>query len=476
MSIDAAQTALSGLMVAKAGLDTTAQNVANATTEGYTRQRVSANSIAPGAYAGLSAGSGVEVTDIQRFASDFNDRQLWKATSLEANASERLDSYERIEELFGRDGASISSNLDSFFSALSEATTQPESAPLRQQIIEEARALTLQFNNVSSTLSNFQNAIYDQYQDKVANVNSLLSGISDINDKVVITERSGGNSSVLLDQRSRLVEDVAALIDIEVNYSSENRLEIAFARGIPLIVGSSYSSLSANLDPSNADRIQLSVQTSGAQFSVTHEYGGGLGALADFHEDALGDYENIVNAMATTLHDEINGQLALGQDLVGNFGSAVSPLFTISNPADPAGSITVNGAIEPDLLAFSASVDDGDPLTVDQMTPGDSSNLLALNLIKENAFNIAGLGNVTLNEAYESLLSNVGILTRQSQRESDTYSILHAQAQSNRESLSGVNSDEEATKLMEYSQAYQANLKVINIVNELMDDLFNNLR
>ena len=476
MSINATQIALSGLMVARAGLDTTAQNVANAATEGYTRQRVSSNSISPDNTSGLSAGRGAEVNSIQRFASDFNDKQLWSAISLEANASERLAAFERVEELLGREGASIATNVDSFFSALSEATTQPESSPLRQQVIEESRSLALQFNNVASTLGSFQTSLYDQYQNDLENLNSLISGISDINDKVVITERSGGNSSVLQDQRSQLVNEVAQLVDIDVHYNSENRLEISFARGIPLIVGSSSSTLSARLDPAAPNRIELTVQSANTQFEVTHDYGGGLSALADFHENALGDYETIVNDMAQTIHDQVNGQLALGQDLLGNFGAAVTPLFEISVAGDPAGSLRVNDAIQTDLLAFSASVDDGDPMTVDQLTPGDSSNLLAINLIKETDYAIGGLGNVTLNEAYNALISNVAILTRQSQRETDTYGLLQVQAQNNKDSLSGVNSDEEATKLMEYTQAYQANLKVLNVMNELMDDLFNNLR
>src|SRR5690606_27812047 len=116
--------------------------------------------------------------------------------------------------------------------------------------------------------------------------------------------------------------------------------------------------------------------------------------------------------------------------------------------------------LKPEDLAFSAAQD----------TPGNNEKLLLLLTLKGAPLSVGGTTN-TLNDAYATLLGGVASASRQSQADSETSKSVQAQAQSQRDSISAVNLDEEGVNLMNYQQAYQANLKVITTASVLFDSV-----
>lgn len=137
-----------------------------------------------------------------------------------------------------------------------------------------------------------------------------------------------------------------------------------------------------------------------------------------------------------------------------------APLF-IYDANSPDGPLAVNPDITADQLAFSSDPD----------ASGNGDNLQALINIANEPLTIANLGTVTVGSACTSIISNIGIYSRQNQTEAESAGSVYSEAQNQRSSVSGVSMDEEAVNLITYTQIYQANLKVISTGAEIFDSV-----
>jgi flagellar hook-associated protein 1 len=164
-----------------------------------------------------------------------------------------------------------------------------------------------------------------------------------------------------------------------------------------------------------------------------------------------------VTGLGQEITDRVNTQLAAGFAMDGSAGQ---PLFQFS-VSGPNGTMSLNPAITPDMLAFSG-------VATEQ---GNSQNLLALIGLKSQQVTVPQLGTVMLSDAFAQLVSRLGMDSRKNQTSLDTAQTVRNQAEENWKSTSGVNLDEEATNLMQYQQMYQANMKVIAVANELFDSM-----
>lgn len=166
--------ALSGLNANKAALDATANNVANVNTPGYSRQQLVMNAVSTGSNDRYSAGSGVEVTSIRRVTDQYLVKQTWATQSQASYSSRYLSNMSQLESMLGADGFSITAGLDTLYAALNDASVKPESTPLRQQIINEAEALSRRFNTLTESLHHQHKDMSDQRGAAIEHANSLL--------------------------------------------------------------------------------------------------------------------------------------------------------------------------------------------------------------------------------------------------------------------------------------------------------------
>ncbi|WP_305812072.1 flagellar hook-associated protein FlgK [Photobacterium leiognathi] len=444
---------LSGLNANKTALDVTAHNVANVNTVGYSRQQAMMSALAGREL--FSAGSGVEVDSIRRVSDQFIVKQMWAATSQQAASNANLANMTMLESLLGGEGFNISAGLDSLFSALNDATLKPESTPNRQQIINEAKALSRRFNTLSESLHGQGNRISDKATASIEHANSVMSNIADINHRVVETQATGGNPSQLIDERDVLIKQLSEVVEISSTQQPNGSLQVTLASGQPLILGSDAAQLKATPIVNEPFIQNIEIDFAGQTFAVTGEFGGQLGAYDDYLKNTLKPTQQALNEMAENLASEFNQVLAGGFDLNGDPGQA---LF-LFDPNSPAASLDIT-AITPAELALSS---DG--------TPGNSDTLQALIDLSTKPMAITGLGNVSLNDAFASMVGKTAIETRQAAVDQKAAETLFSQANAARDNLSAVNSDEEAANLMTFTNAYQANMKVISTANELFDSV-----
>lgn len=446
-------TAFSGLQAAQLGMNVTSMNTANYLTSGYSRQGIMQSAVGPMGEAGISAGNGVQVDSIRRISSQYLVNQMWQTNS-KANYYGTGNEYiSALEKVIGTDSTSLGTGLDDFVGALSALTQQPESQALRQQLLNQANTLATRFNSMNDFISSQKNSITTQRGAMVDQINTLSGGIADYNKKIVEMEATGGNASVLRDQRDELVKQLSSMADVKVTDDSSG-YTVSMSNGQPLVSGKTAGKLSANTDSNGNTTLSLKFSTS--EFSLNPSTGGQLGALYDYETGTLKQMSDSVQGMAEAVANLFNDQLAQGWDLKGNQGK---PLFNF-DPSNPAGMLQVND-LSPDELALS-----GDP-----NEPGNGDNLNKLIELKNQKTNIPGLGNMSLSEGAAAIISTIGIASKQSQTEMEAAASVSSQAQNQRDNLSAVNQDEEAINLQIYMQAYQANMKVISAGNQIFSDL-----
>lgn len=446
------QIAYSGVRAAQVALATTGQNIANVNTPGFSR--VSPVMASLGGQGGPNVGGGVEVTRIRRLSDDFQNQQLWRATTEQNYYSSSQQYYTAIEGLMAGEGSSISVGLDRFFAALSEASATPGSIALRQQIVSEAGNLSQRFNGLNTNVDLQIQALKEQRSAMVTEINGLTSNIALLNEKIIAAESVKADTSALRDHREALVGSLSQYASLRINEVADGSISVALVNGQPLVAGITAGQLQISGNASGEQEVALSF--AGSNFPLQQDnFGGAFGGLYEAEYGTLRPIQSDLHEMASALAQMVNNVLATGFDLHGDQGQ---PLL-IYNAASTTKMLKIND-LTPEELAFSSA-------------PGESGNneaLLGLLELKNRTISVGG-SQFTLNDAYAGLLGEIASTSRQNQSDLKSSTSVTQQAQAQRDSVSAVNLDEEGVNLMNYQQAYQANMKVITTANRLFDDM-----
>lgn len=444
------QIGYSGVRASQVAMNTTGQNIANVNTPGFSRLNTQMSSLSGRDH--LNAGGGVEVTSIRRLADDFQNQQLWRATTEQSYFEGAQQYLGALEKLMSGDGASISVGLDNFFAALSASSSTPESLAMRQQIISEAKNLAQRFNSLNGSIGAQLAALNEQRVAMSDEINGLNANIAELNRQITETQAVGGDTSALRDHRDSLVGQLSKFAKIRTHEVPDGSLTVSLANGQPLVAGNSAGALQVSQLPTGEQQIALTF--AGTSFPLQQDgIGGSLGALYDSEYDNLRPMQDALHDMAEQLADMLNTTLGGGFDLAGNPGQ---DLF-VYNPASTSAMLQVTDLSAEELALSSAAGE-----------VGNNQVLLQLIDLKSQTITLNG-SSVTLNDAYAGLIGQIASDSRQNQADLKSATVVTQQAQAQRDGVSAVNLDEEAVNLMTYQQAYQANMKVISTAKEVFD-------
>ncbi len=208
---------VSGLYAAQRGLSVASNNIANATTEGYSRQvlRQEASKALSGIGVGM-LGTGVNTTGIERLRDSYLDLKLWKQNASLGEFSIKTTQNSLVESVFGEPSdagfTKVINDLYSAFDNLAMDPTQPErKAALKQSIISFSKY----FNNISESLSGFQQDLNFEVKNKVDEINMLSAKVASLNQQIYQSELYGDDANALRDQRELCVDRLSELINIE---------------------------------------------------------------------------------------------------------------------------------------------------------------------------------------------------------------------------------------------------------------------
>ncbi len=212
--------AYTGLLGANAGLNTTANNISNAETDGYSRQEV--NQVAAAAIRTYTtygcAGAGVDVLSIERIHDDFYDQKYWSNNTHTGEYSMKEYYMNQIEDYFRDDDTTegFTTVFNKMMDALAEVKKNPASDSTKAQFIGMADNLTQYFNSMANNLELVQKDVNSEIKVKIDEINSLGDEIAALNKQINVIELSGGRANELRDRRTLLVDQLSQVVDVEV--------------------------------------------------------------------------------------------------------------------------------------------------------------------------------------------------------------------------------------------------------------------
>ena len=213
--------ASSGLSAYQAALNTTANNISNEQTKGYSRQAANlsaSDALRVNAKYG-SMGSGVTVNSIKQIRSEYYDTKYWQNQASLGLYETKLGYLEQIENYFIDDDTEkgFPTILTKMFNSLDTLTHPAGDTNVRQQFISDAQSFMTYFNSVATGLGQIQDSVNEEIKSTVENINAIGKKISLLNKQINVIEVQGGYANELRDQRALLIDELSSIVPTEVS-------------------------------------------------------------------------------------------------------------------------------------------------------------------------------------------------------------------------------------------------------------------
>ena len=328
------------LLTTRRALDTTAHNIANASTPGYTRQDVVFQNIPTGTITSVGmTGRGVSITEIKRMYDAFTTLQVRTEKSNFSYWDAYQKSILKVENIFNEaSDTGISPVITDFFNAWQEVSQNPEGYAQRTLLIKKAEYLTSRISRAYSSIDDERTELFKSSQSLVDEVNSIAKKIADLNEQI----STSPGALDLKDQRDILVERLNEIVRVSTFEDNVGRYSVLIG-GVPIIDGGKTYTMSVSTDTDN--NMHFYITLPGEIKEITNDISSGeLKTNIDLRETVIPDYMNRLNAFALDLTLTINQYHTSGYGLdssTGNyFFTNISNPFTTKDSSVSGGSIT----------------------------------------------------------------------------------------------------------------------------------------
>jgi len=311
--MDSMHIGYTALNAARQALNTTGHNIANANTEGYSRQRINQATNVPTNEGGLYYGNGVKITDVQQLRDHFVEGQVRNLSS----EQQRLDAFHtlasRIDNVLAEDNASLTGPMQAFFNSLDQLNNDPDSSTNRQAVLSEAQNLADRFNVLDKQFSELYSDSSKQIESEVNEINILSKNIAELNNNI---NSSPGKSppNDLLDERNRLIGELSKHITVNVVEQNNHMVNVYAGNGLSLVNNAQSTALGLKPNAMQPERLEVSLGNTDISAKIQ---GGKLGGIMDFRREMLDGAANNLGRLATTLAFTFNEQHQSGIDKNG---------------------------------------------------------------------------------------------------------------------------------------------------------------
>ncbi len=298
------------------------ENIANAATPGYARQRVS---IAPIVTPGHAASQGIELQRVESLRSNLLDLQVSLGRQQQAQLQKTTEIFARIEPGFRLDGGGLNDALDGLFASAGRLSTNPADSNLRRGFKDSADAFASATRRLHTDISRQQVDLETEARGVARQISSIAEQIAQLEAKRSRGEGSVPNPAIETQVQQKL-EELSGLVGFTTQRQRDGALAV-IAGATPIVTGVRSRSFSVTLD---ADGLHV-INDVGQDVTASLEGGGGrLGAILEAHNQTLPALTADINRFAKTAADQVNRQLELGVDLAGQPGA---PLFEYDESA-----------------------------------------------------------------------------------------------------------------------------------------------
>ena len=444
-------TGAGALRTQQTALNITGHNIANVNTPGYSRQRVNLANSGPLTLTLGQMGTGVKAVEIQRIFDRFLIHQINDASQQLGRWQAQKDPLSRVETIFNVGSAyGLGEKMNGFWNAWQDLANNPSGITERNALVSKSESLAQTFREVYMGLEKVQQDMTQHINGAVNEINSLGAQIANLNGLINKAERMGQNANDHRDQRDLLLKELSSKIDITTE-ESNGMVTVIIGDNNTLVEDVRSWDLSFN-DPD----FSIQTETGPAAIGADQISGGALRGWLDVRDTIIPGYTAQLDELAAGIIDSVNTLHITGTGLDGT----QNIFFTGSSAAD----IAVNSDIVANVNKIAAAGPGG-------TIPGDNSMAIAIaNLQHQSTMN----GNTsTFSEFYHSLVTDIGSDVQKAHASFTHQKEMADYLDGYRESVSGVNLDEEMVNLVKFQNAYDAAAKIISTVDEMLDTVMN---
>ena len=423
-----------GLMTSQAAINITGNNIANANTDGYTRQRVTVGNARPIYMNSVGyLGTGVQIKDIQRIRDQHLDVQVRNETSTLKEFEAKKEVMNEIETIFKEPSETgLNKMMTDMWNSWEELIKNADNSTMQTLVKENSKAVADQLNHFTTLLNKTVENINNRQDSQSEIAANIITKINDVNNLLANAYKTDPSKSPneLLDQRDALTKQLSEYMPIEVTVNANHTI-----------------SVTTSVNGQNEDVLALDKQ--GIKDITPDLKTGSLKGLEDSKQYA-GEYQTQLNEYTKALANSIN------KIHTDNGGVEI---FTF-DPNNPAGTVTLN----PNLDKIVAG------------TSGDGDGSVALEILKlrDEKVTINGV-DTKFDQYYKDLIGDVGVKSQHAESMVEGQQTLIGYLEERYESISGVSIDEEVVNLVQFQKAYDANAKVISTLTEMLDTIINRL-
>ncbi len=328
------QMASNTLQLQQIGLQVTGQNMANASTPGYSREVVN---FVPGPtqnIGGLLLGTGATIASVQQSVNQFLNQQVRSATSDQSGADLSTQTYQQLESVFGAlTSPNLSSAMTDFTSAIAQVLNNPQDAPTRNLAVLKGQTLANTINGLATQANQVRSNLNEQVVSDATQVNGLLTQIGQLN--VQISQAEGGGNSQsqavgLLDQRDEALTSLSKLMNITTQQQTDGSVTV-YNGGNYLVSDGEVRQVQVDNSTDRGQTVaNIRLAGSDSPLSISS---GEIGGLLNSRDQILGGFLDQLNSFAGTLSSEFNQVYSTGQGLNGY--SQVSSTNKVDDPFAP---------------------------------------------------------------------------------------------------------------------------------------------
>ncbi|MFE5428481.1 flagellar hook-associated protein FlgK [Peribacillus simplex] len=506
------ETAKRGLSTSQGALYTTGNNVANANTLGYSRQRVNLVQTSGFPTVGLNnprvagqIGTGVAAETVQRIRDSFLDAQYRTQSNKIGYYGAMSESLTKMEGVMNEPTDSgLAATMGKFWNSLQGLTANTENSGAREVVASTGVMVADTLNYYYNSLTNVQTDIGNQINVKANEINTLISSIDQLNQQISKVEPHGYVPNDLYDKRDVLVDNLSRLVSIKVNnviptdygrasdvatglYNIELMQEVgsSFAPPINLVsvnqtgmAGTSKVEVSHDKKTGMVDGLQFGSKTL-TDYNFSGELSGLIksfgykkadGTIGGAYPDMLKKLDNMTTAFVNEFNAIHKQGYALGDD-----NTSTLNFFELEPGKSAAQSIKVTSEIVKDPAKIAAGGKSGG-------ASGDNENAKLLADLKKKAFSEYSTKDQNSDELtgnfdtyYSGIIGKLGVDSQSAQKNLSNSVVLAASVNQNRESVSSVSLDEEMTDMIKFQQAYNASARMMTMMDEMLDKIINGM-
>lgn len=480
----------SGLDAARRALETVGQNVANATTHGYSRQEVSHIAAEPTNVI-KSAGRGIADTLVLRYRDEFMDRQFRSRAALQGFHDTMYAQLAHVEEVIGdlAEGG-FRTALDQFFNAWDNLASRPTDSAARSQVVTSAQDFLNTAKAIFNDLATVRSEADEAIRNKVDEINSAAGQIATLNQEIMSHEIGGQTANELRDQRDRLLDSLAQLAGTSVVHHNDGSVTVHLG-SMPIVNKQNAYPVDKTLamEPDRDPDLtlvsyqqQLTTLTWNGTNNPAPFQTGEVAGLMKLRDEVVPEYMKYLDTLVRTVAEEVN-DLHNDPDLGG---TAQIDFFTAANGAGALGKghmdIGINSAILADPSKVVAAQDVPAPAVPPATTPppaaSDGRRAQAIARLRNSLILTGapvGTQQVDPGQYLRAISSNLGVKVQQALGLSESASLQVAQAERHRQSVSGVSLDDEMAKMIQFQQTYNAAARMMTTLDEMLDVVVNRI-